>query len=100
MYKERNPPAVWKKLGCFMHQDYHVCHSDFWSGVEEFWQSITHVERTELIDFLRHITEDELPGGVRKKYWSLSGAQILPSKIKPFLDELFARFESLRDASK
>lgn len=71
-----------------MHQDYTVMYPDFWSGYKEFWYSITKEEQAELIKFLQHVNGDALPGGMQKKYWHISGAQVLPSKISVFMSEL------------
>src|SRR5690606_1989750 len=95
MYKERKPPKVWMKLGGFMHQDYGVMFPDFWSGIEEFWRSISADERDDLLEFLHYVCGCDLPGGMPKKYWALSGAQVVPSKVNQFLKELLAKLTVL-----
>lgn len=96
MYKDRKPPKVWMKLGGFMHQDYGVMFPDFWLGMEEFWDSISPAEREDLLDFLRYVNGCNLPGGMPKKYWFLSGAQVVPSKVNEFLRELLSRLTVLQ----
>lgn len=96
MYKDRKPPKVWMKLGGFMHQDYGVMFPDFWLGMEEFWDSISPAEREDLLDFLSYVNGCNLPGGMPKKYWFLSGAQVVPSKVNEFLRELLSRLTVLQ----
>ena len=97
MYRERKPPNVWMKLGGFMHQDFGIIFPEFWSGVEEFWGSISRSEREELLEFLGYVNSGNLPGGIPKKYWLLSGTQIVPSKINDFLKELHMKLEILKN---
>ena len=88
-----NEPKVWKKLGGYIHQDYMLDHPDFWSGIEEFRNSLSKAEKIELIQFLRSLVENEQPGGNLKKVWKNSGAQIFMSRVKPseFFQELLSR---------
>ena len=79
-----------------MHQDFGVCYPDLLSGLIEFWNSLKDKEKCELIDFLEHINSSDLPGGMQKKYWHKSGAQIYPSKIKVFFSELLNEFLKLQ----
>lgn len=97
MNQERNPPEVWARLGGFMHQDYNVCYPEFWLGIEEFCRSVSSSERKELIEFLRYLNRSDLPGGMHKRYWLMSGAQIMPPKIKPFFKDLLVRIDGLQN---
>lgn len=99
MYKERTPPKVWNKFGCFMHQDYSTIYPEFWSGIEEFWGSISSSEKEDLLEFTKYLTGGGLPGGMSKKYWLLSGAQILPSNMNVFLSELREKMEILHNTN-
>ncbi len=76
-----------------MHQDYSLMYPDVLSGLDEFWSSLSKVEKDDLLNFIRHVNEDDIPGGMSKKYWAISGAQILPSKISLFLKALQQRME-------
>lgn len=98
MYKERNLPKVWMKLGGFMHQDYSIMFPDFWSGIEAFWISLSTSEKNDLVSFLDHVNNEDLPGGIPKKYWLLSGAQVVPSQVTVFLRELFLKVNALQNA--
>jgi hypothetical protein len=88
MTTELKPPEVWLQLGQFMHQDFYICHPNFNEGLKEFWLPLSAIDKTDLMVFLDKINSDSLPGGMQKKYWRLSGAQIGTNKPKVFLHEL------------
>jgi len=93
-------PAVWKKLGESIHQDFMLDYPDFWSGIEEFAKDISKEEREDLIQYLRPLVEIDQPGGHLKRIWKNTGAQIIITRIKPkeFFAELLSRFSSVEES--
>ena len=93
-------PEVWKKLGETIHQDFMLDYPDFWSGIEQFANDITKEEREDLIKYLRPLVENEQPGGLLKRIWGNTGAEIIITRIKPkeFFAELLNRFSSVEES--
>lgn len=95
MSREDEIPKVWKELGMWFHQDYFICFPDPDDGIQKFWDSISITYRNELLDLLNYLNSENCVGGIPKKYWKLSGSQIMPSNIKVFLKDLQEKFEAL-----
>jgi hypothetical protein len=87
-------PDVWKKVGMWFHQDFFICFPDPYDGILAFWNTISKTERTELLELLLYLNDANCVGGIPKKYWKLSGAQVTPANIKEFLKELQVKFET------
>lgn len=97
MYVEIDPPIVWRKLGERFYQGSFENNEDFYHLLDDFWSSILNSEKVELLEFIEHLLNDNLPGGMQKKYWRLSGADMVPHKIELFLGEILSRFEALNN---
>lgn len=79
----KSEPEVWKKLGRYLHQDFMLDYPDFWSGIDSFISELDATEQARLIQFLEALVENEQPGGVFKKVWAKSGAQIYVAAATP-----------------
>jgi hypothetical protein len=93
MYVEKVPPKVWQKLGNSLYQGCCDSSADFYCAIDDFWLSLSNAEKSELKGFMHHVLSDELPGGMKKKSWHLSGADLVPNKVEPFLSDILSRFK-------
>lgn len=90
-------PDVWFALGDQIHQDYLLLYPDFFSGIVEFYLSLSDVEKSTLVDYIDYLLAADFSNRELTNLWSSSGSSYIleDNDMKQFLLEIRMRLSSL-----